>query len=69
MKISELFEDVYKEDLRYEFKAVLNQDNPIKWAKTLVAFLITWGESALEGFLTMEKLSDYHYKKSIKQRI
>ena len=38
MKISELFEDVYKEDLRYEFKAVLNQDNPIKWAKTLVAF-------------------------------
>ena len=47
MKISELFEDVYKEDLRYEFKAVLNQDNPIKWAKTLVAFLITLGESSL----------------------
>ena len=38
MKINELFEDVITEDLRYEFKAILNQENPIKWAKTLVAF-------------------------------
>lgn len=26
------------ENIQYEFKAVLNQDNPIKWAKTIVAF-------------------------------
>lgn len=38
MKINELFNDVCAENLKYEFKAVLNQDNPIKWAKTLVAF-------------------------------
>ena len=38
MKINELFNDVCAENLKYEFKSVLNQDNPIKWAKTLVAF-------------------------------
>lgn len=38
MKIKELFPDVLTEDLSYEFKARLNPDNPIKWAKALVAF-------------------------------
>ena len=36
MKLKELFEDVITENLEYEFKAVLNQDNPVKWAKTIV---------------------------------
>ena len=38
MKISELFSDVITENLKYEFKAILNSDNPVKWAKTLVAY-------------------------------
>ena len=38
MKINELFNDVVSEDLKYEYKAMLNQDKPLKWAKTLVAF-------------------------------
>ena len=38
MKIDELFPDVISEDLEYEFKAILNPDNPIKWAKTIVGY-------------------------------
>lgn len=38
MKISELFLEAIMEDQEYEFKSVLNQDNPIKWAKTIVAY-------------------------------
>lgn len=38
MKIDELFPDVITEDLCYEFKAVLNPENPIKWAKTIVGY-------------------------------
>lgn len=38
MKISELFPEAVMEDQEYEFKSVLNQDNPIKWAKTIVAY-------------------------------
>ena len=38
MKITELYSDVLLEDTHYEFKAVLNSDNPIKWAKTIVAY-------------------------------
>lgn len=38
MKINELFKDVIVENTECEFKATLNPDNPIKWAKTLVAF-------------------------------
>lgn len=30
MKITELYPDVITEDLNYEYKAVLNPDNPIK---------------------------------------
>lgn len=43
MRINELFNDVISEDLKYEFKAILNQDKPIKWAKTLVAFANSLG--------------------------
>ena len=38
MKISELYLDVVSEDLDYEYKAQLNPDNPIKWAKTIVGY-------------------------------
>lgn len=38
MKVKELFPNVLSEDLNYEFKALLSQENPIKWAKTLVGF-------------------------------
>ena len=38
MKISELFPDVVTEDTEYEFKALLKQDNPVKWAKTIVGY-------------------------------
>lgn len=37
MKINELFPDVLTETGSVEFKARLNQDNPIKWAKAFVA--------------------------------
>lgn len=38
MKIKELFSDVVAEDLNHEYKMVLSQDNPIKWAKTIIEF-------------------------------
>lgn len=38
MKIKELFPDVLCEDLNYEYKAVLNPDSIIKWAKTIVGY-------------------------------
>ncbi|MCF0237398.1 MAG: putative DNA binding domain-containing protein [Sphaerochaetaceae bacterium] len=38
MLINQLFSDVVLEDKTTEFKTKLNKDNPIKWAKTLVAF-------------------------------
>lgn len=38
MKVSELFPDVITEDVACEFKAVLNPENPVKWAKTIVGF-------------------------------
>ena len=38
MKITDLYSDVLVEDTKYEFKAVLNADNPVKWAKTIVAY-------------------------------
>ena len=36
MKIRELYPDVITEDTSYEYKAVLNPDSPIKWAKLLL---------------------------------
>lgn len=38
MKIKELFPDVISEDQNFEYKSVLNPDNPIKWAKTIVGY-------------------------------
>lgn len=38
MKINELYPDVITEDLDYEYKAVLNPSNPVKWAKTIVGY-------------------------------
>ena len=38
MKIKELYPDVIAENLNYEYKAVLNPDNPIKWAKTIIGY-------------------------------
>ena len=38
MKITELFSDVITEDFECEFKAILNSENPVKWAKTIVGF-------------------------------
>lgn len=38
MKIKELYPDVIAENLNYEYKAVLNSDNPVKWAKTIIGY-------------------------------
>ena len=38
MKINELYSDIMTEDTKYEFKAILNQNEPVKWAKTIVAY-------------------------------
>ena len=38
MKIRELYPDVITENLDYEYKASLNPDNPIKWAKTIIGY-------------------------------
>lgn len=38
MKIRELYPDVIAENTEYEYKATLNPDNPIKWAKTIVGY-------------------------------
>ncbi len=38
MKINELYSDILIENSKYEFKAKLNPDNPVKWAKTIVAY-------------------------------
>lgn len=38
MKISELFPDVITEDLNYEYKAILNPESPVKWAKSIIGF-------------------------------
>lgn len=49
MKINELFPDVIAEDLNYEYKAVLNSDNPIKWAKTLIGYANDKGGTMFVG--------------------
>ncbi len=38
MKINELFSDAIMKDTRHEFKAKLKADDPLSWAKTLIAF-------------------------------
>lgn len=47
MKIRELYPDVITEDTSCEYKAVLNQDNPIKWAKTLIGYAMIREEPCL----------------------
>ena len=56
MKINELFSDILMENTQYEFKAVLNQDNPVKWAKTIVAFATSGGSPIGK---TAEKLAPH----------
>lgn len=38
MKITELYSDVITENTEYEFKSKLSEDNPVRWAKTIVGF-------------------------------
>ena len=38
MKITEIYNDVINENLNYEYKAELNPEKPIKWAKTIVGY-------------------------------
>ena len=33
-----IFPDVITEDLDYKYKQILNSDNPVKWAKTIVCY-------------------------------
>ncbi|MCD8363578.1 MAG: ATP-binding protein, partial [Lachnospiraceae bacterium] len=49
MKIAELYPDVISEDLNYEYKAMLNPDNPVKWAKTIVGYANGNGETMFVG--------------------
>ncbi len=38
MKIKDLYNEVVLEDMKHEYKSQLNHDNPLKWAKSIVAF-------------------------------
>lgn len=49
MKIKEIYPDVITEDTSYEYKAVLNPDNPIKWAKTLIGYANDKGGTLFVG--------------------
>lgn len=49
MKIRELYPDVITEDLSYEYKAVLNPDNPVKWAKTIIGYANDKGGTLFVG--------------------
>ena len=49
MKIKELYPDVITEDMEYEYKAMLNPDKPIKWAKTIVGYANGNGGSMFVG--------------------
>ena len=35
MKINELYSDILLENTKYEFKAILNSDKLVKWAKSI----------------------------------
>ena len=49
MKIKDIYPDVIAENLSYEYKAVLNPDNPVKWAKTIVEFANDKGGTLFVG--------------------
>lgn len=55
MRITDLYSDVVSEDIKYEYKAELNPENPVKWAKTIVGYANGEGELYLSEFLMMEK--------------
>ena len=38
MKITDIYNDVINENLDYEYKAELNPEKPMKWAKTIVGY-------------------------------
>ena len=38
MKIKELYPEAINENLNYKYKSILNPDNPIKWAKTIIGY-------------------------------
>ena len=38
MRITDLYPDVVSEDIKYEYKAELNPENPVKWVKTIVGY-------------------------------
>lgn len=49
MKIKDIYPDVIAENLSYEYKAVLNPDNPVKWAKAIVGFANDKGGTLFVG--------------------
>jgi predicted HTH transcriptional regulator len=49
MKIREIYPDVITENLDYEYKAVLNPENPIKWAKTIIGYANDKGGTIFVG--------------------
>ena len=49
MKIKELYPDAINENLNYEYKSILNQDNPIKWAKTIIGYANSDGGTLFVG--------------------
>ena len=49
MKLKELYPDVITEDTEYEYKATINPDKPIKWAKTLVGYANDHGGTMFIG--------------------
>lgn len=67
MKIKELYPDVITEDTSYEYKAVLNPDNPIKWAKTLIGYANDKGGTLFIGVSNDGRPLELILKKLIKQ--
>jgi len=49
MKITEIYPDVVLEDKKYEYKAKLNKDKPVNWAKTVVGYANGDGGTILVG--------------------
>lgn len=49
MKLKELYPDVITEDTEYEYKATINSDKPINWAKTLVGYANNHGGTLFIG--------------------
>lgn len=49
MKIKELYPETINENLNYEYKSILNPDNPIKWAKTIIGYANGKGDTLFVG--------------------